>query len=156
MIKQFLESVAWGNLDYLIIDTPPGTSDEHMAIVEYLQHKHPTAIIVTTPQLVAVEDVEKEISFCKTVGVPIVGVIENMSGYTCPHCSECSNVFSSGGGEQLAKSHELEFLGKLPISPKVARLLEGKRSIQQETDLITAYKETELYPYFLNMIAKIV
>ena len=156
MIKQFLESVAWGDLDYLIIDTPPGTSDEHMAIVEYLQYKHPSAIIVTTPQLVAIEDVEKEISFCKTLNIPIEGVIENMSGYVCPHCSECSNVFSSGGGEQLAKSHDLEFLGKLPICPKVARLLEGKRTENEGKSLIESYKETELYPHFQKMITKLI
>ena len=131
MIKQFLESVAWGNLDYLIIDTPPGTSDEHMAIVEYLQGKNPTAIVVTTPQLVAIEDVEKEISFCKTLNIPIEGVIENMSGYICPHCSECSNIFSSGGGEQLAKSHELEFLGKLPIYTKHMLMQQMNQPLQK-------------------------
>ena len=76
-----------------------------------------------------------------------------MSGYICPHCSECSNVFSSGGGEQLAKSHDLKFLGKLPICPKVARLLEGKApaSAFESLNLIEAYKQTELYPLFLKM-----
>lgn len=110
-------------------------------------------------QLVAVEDVEKEISFCKTVNVPIDGIIENMSGYICPHCSECSNVFSSGGGEQLAQSHNLEFLGKLPIYPKVARLLEGKASSStgepEPSNLVEAYKQTELYPLFLKMTEKL-
>lgn len=162
MIKQFLESVAWGKLDYLIVDTPPGTSDEHMAIVEYLSHKNPTAVMVTTPQLVAIEDVEKEISFCRAVGVPIDGVIENMSGYICPHCSECSNIFSSGGGEQLAKSNDLQFLGKLAICPAVARLLEGKladsatETSGESNNLIQEYKETELYPQFVEIVSKLI
>lgn len=108
--------------------------------------------------MVAIEDVEKEISFCKTLGIPIEGVIENMSGYICPHCAECSNVFSSGGGEQLAQSHSLEFLGKLPIYPKVARLLEGKSSsaiAEESLNLIEAYKQTDLYPLFLKMTEKL-
>ena len=80
-----------------------------------------------------------------------------MSGYICPHCAECSNVFSSGGGEQLAQSHNLEFLGKLPICPKVVRLLEGKPSaiIEESSNLIEAYTQTELYPLFLKMTEKL-
>lgn len=80
-----------------------------------------------------------------------------MSGYICPHCAECSNVFSSGGGEQLAKAESIEFLGKLPICPKVARLLEGKKSGSdcQNNNLIESYKETELYPYFLDIVDKL-
>ena len=85
------------------------------------------------------------------------GLIENMSGYICPHCAECSNVFSSGGGEQLAQSHNLKFLGKLPICPKVARLFEGKASSSEEKslNLIEAYKKTELYPLFLEITEKL-
>lgn len=88
MIKQFIEDVCWGELDYLIIDTPPGTSDEHLAIVESLKEWNPDgAIIVTTPQGVAISDVRKEISFCRKIGLPILGVVENMSGFVCPHCT---------------------------------------------------------------------
>lgn len=81
-----------------------------------------------------------------------------MSGYICPHCAECSNVFSSGGGEQLAKAHSMEFLGKLPICPKVARLLEGKRSSTDDEgkNLIELYKETELYPHFQVITDKLI
>ena len=78
-----------------------------------------------------------------------------MSGYICPHCTECSNIFSSGGGEQLAESHGMELLGKLPICPKVARLLEGKRSDDDKKDLIEIYKETELYPHFKKIVGKL-
>lgn len=107
--------------------------------------------------MVSVEDVEKEITFCKTLNVPIIGVVENMSGYVCPHCSECSNIFSSGGGEQLALSHELPFLGKLPICPSVARLLEGKRrDVDVEGTLIEKYMKTELFPLFQEMVKLII
>ncbi|KAI8093866.1 cytosolic Fe-S cluster assembly factor CFD1 [Halteromyces radiatus] len=88
MIKQFLQDVYWGDLDYLLIDTPPGTSDEHIGVVEYLKAFQPDgAVIVTTPQAVAVADVRKELSFCRKVKLPILGVVENMSGYICPHCA---------------------------------------------------------------------
>ncbi|KAF2075992.1 hypothetical protein CYY_002699 [Polysphondylium violaceum] len=118
MIKQFIEDVCWGELDYLIIDTPPGTSDEHISVTEaLLKHNPDGAILVTTPQAVSVSDVRKEISFCKLLGLPIIGIVENMSGYVCPHCSECTNIFSSEGGKLLAEQTNIPFLGKLPIDP---------------------------------------
>jgi len=123
MIKQFLSDTNWGELDYLLVDTPPGTSDEHLAIVEYLQdHVNVSAVIVTTPQAVAISDVKKEISFCNTVGVKIAGIIENMSGFVCPHCSECTHVFSTGGGETLARDLGIPFLGKVPLDPSMGQV----------------------------------
>ncbi|KAJ3089768.1 Nucleotide-binding protein 2, partial [Quaeritorhiza haematococci] len=111
MIKQFLQDVAWGDLDYLIIDTPPGTSDEHISVVEFLRECNPDgAVVVTTPQAVSLSDVRKELNFCKKVQIPILGVVENMSGYVCPHCSECSDIFSKGGGEAMASQFEVDFL----------------------------------------------
>lgn len=87
MIKQFLRDVDWDELEYLLVDTPPGTSDEHLSIVEYLREAGLSgAVIVTTPQEVSLLDVRKEITFCKKVGVPIIGVVENMSGFACPKC----------------------------------------------------------------------
>lgn len=120
MIKQFITDVYWQDLDYLIIDTPPGTSDEHISVVENVQELSPDgAILVTTPQGVAIGDVRREISFCRKTGVKILGLIENMSGFVCPSCSECTNIFSSGGGESLAKHAAIKFLGRLPIDPKM-------------------------------------
>lgn len=88
MIKQFLKDVVWGDLDFLLIDTPPGTSDEHISIAEYLKEYHPDgAVVVTTPQAVALSDVRKELTFCRKVEIPILGIVENMSGFVCPHCS---------------------------------------------------------------------
>ncbi|EGG21887.1 nucleotide binding protein 1-like protein [Cavenderia fasciculata] len=118
MIKQFVSDVCWGELDYLIVDTPPGTSDEHLAVTEELLKYNPDgAIMVTTPQGVSVNDVRKEISFCQKIGLKIIGIVENMSGYVCPHCSECTNIFSSDGGRLLAEQCSLPFLGKIPIDP---------------------------------------
>lgn len=133
MIKQFLTDVAWGDLDYLIIDTPPGTSDEHISVVENLRKYKPDgAVLVTTPQGVAVSDVRKELNFCIKAKLPILGVVENMSGFVCPHCAECSLVFSSGGGELLAEEYKVPFLGRVPLDPLLTQSLEqGKSFIEQ-------------------------
>ncbi len=87
LIKQFLRDVEWGALDFLVVDTPPGTSDEHLSITQYLKATHPDgAVVVTTPQELSLADVRKEINFCRKVGLPILGVVENMSGFVCPKC----------------------------------------------------------------------
>lgn len=98
----------------------------------------------------AISDVEKEIDFCKTVTLPIIGLIENMSGYTCQHCSHCTNIFSSGGGEQLAAKHSIEFLGKLPICPEFSRLLE-----RSDTVLVRDYPKCILSQDFLDIFKRI-
>lgn len=131
MVKQFLADVCWGDLDYLIIDTPPGTSDEHITVMENLKTaKCDGAIIVTTPQQVAIEDVRKEVTCCKKTGIPILGIVENMSGFVCPHCTECSKIFSSGGGAALAEMAGVPLLGVLPIDPRVGKLL-GKPCVKE-------------------------
>ena len=116
-IRQFVSDMDWGELDYLIIDAPPGTGDEPLSVAQTIPHVK--AIVVTTPQKVALADVRKSINFCKTVKVEIVGVVENMSGLVCPHCHETVNIFKSGGGEALARELDLPFLGKVPMDPKV-------------------------------------
>jgi Mrp family chromosome partitioning ATPase len=124
LIKQFLTDVSWGHLDYLVVDTPPGTSDEHVSIVGLLQDAGiDGAVLVTTPQEVSLQDVRKEISFCQKTGIKIIGVIENMSGFVCPSCSECTQVFnpSTGGAEAMCKSLGIPFLGKLPLTGSVAK-----------------------------------
>ncbi|KAI5950579.1 CFD1 [Candida margitis] len=158
MIKQFLKDVVWSTdepLDYLLIDTPPGTSDEHIAIAEELRFAQPIdgAIIVTTPQQVATADVRKEINFCKKVNFNILGVVENMSGFICPYCAECTNIFSSGGGEQLAKQLDLTYLGNIPIDPSFVELIE----LQDDKDkkLIDLYQTSELKPIMSDVIDKI-
>lgn len=147
MIRQFIEDVHWGELDYLIIDTPPGTSDEHISIAEQLRWANPDgAIIVTTPQKVSIMDVKKEINFCKTVNLKILGIIENMSGFICPHCESCTNIFSSGGGKELAQQYNLKYLGNIPIDPKFVELIENQSSLNGY--LVDLYKNTSLSPIF--------
>ncbi|KXJ81745.1 hypothetical protein RP20_CCG018133 [Aedes albopictus] len=140
MIKQFLEDVAWEDLDYLIIDTPPGTSDEHITVMECLKAVNADgAIIVTTPQEMALEDVRKEVTFCKKTGINIIGIVENMSGFVCPNCSECTNIFSSGGGVALAELAKVPHLGTLPIDPRVGALAgSGKACVKELPDCTTS------------------
>ncbi|XP_052050037.1 cytosolic Fe-S cluster assembly factor NUBP2 isoform X4 [Apodemus sylvaticus] len=140
LIKQFVSDVAWGELDYLVVDTPPGTSDEHMATVEALRPHGPLgALVVTTPQAVSVGDVRRELTFCRKTGLKVIGVIENMSGFACPHCAECTNVFSSGGGEELARLTGVPFLGSVPLDPQLTRSLEEGCDFIQEFPKSTAY-----------------
>ncbi|KAK4320077.1 hypothetical protein Pmani_009043 [Petrolisthes manimaculis] len=120
MIKQLLTSIMW-NVDYLIIDTPPGTSDEHISVMENLRSAAVLgAVLVTTPQMMAVGDVARELTFCRRTGINILGVLENMAGFVCPNCSECSNILATGGGEQLAVKAGVPFLGRVPIDPMLA------------------------------------
>jgi Mrp family chromosome partitioning ATPase len=133
MVRQFLSDVLWGELDYLLIDTPPGTSDEHISLAETLL-KHAAlgqvkgAVVVTTPQAVATADVKKELNFCVKTGIHVIGVVENMSGFVCPNCSECTNVFSSGGGKVMAQDFGVNFLGSVPIDPQFVMLVEAGRT----------------------------
>ncbi|CAD2215883.1 nucleotide binding protein-like protein [Angomonas deanei] len=121
IIKQFINEVEWGELDFLIVDTPPGTSDEHLTLCETLKGPHLAgAVIVTTPQSVSTDDVRKELSLCYKLEVRCLGIVENMSGFVCPHCEECTDIFHSGGGEKLAQQYEVPFLGNIPIDPTLS------------------------------------
>jgi Mrp family chromosome partitioning ATPase len=119
-IKQFLEDVSWGELDYLIIDSPPGTGDEPLSVCQLINGLD-GAIIVTTPQELALVDVRKSVNFCRQLRLPVLGVIENMSGLDCPHCGGRINVFSSGGGEKMAIAMGVPFLGRIPIDPEIVK-----------------------------------
>lgn len=118
-IKQFLEEVAWGELDYLIIDLPPGTGDEPLSVAQLIP-KCDGAIVVTTPQDVALTSVRKSINFVQTLEIPVIGLVENMSGIVCPHCNENIDVFGSGGVAKAASDFGIKVLGTLPIEPEVA------------------------------------
>lgn len=138
MIRQFLRDVVWGETDYLLVDTPPGTSDEHISLVETLQSEaRPDqvagAVVVTTPQAVATSDVRKELNFCTKTGTRVLGVVENMSGFVCPHCSECTDIFGSGGGRSMADEFGVPFLGSVPMDAQLVSLLEeGRRPCYSE------------------------
>jgi Mrp family chromosome partitioning ATPase len=118
VIRQFLKDVAWGPLDYLVIDSPPGTGDEPLSVAQ-LVGQPAGAILVTTPQELAVADVRRSVSFCEKVSLPVIGIIENMSGLTCPHCGGQIDLFKVGGGERLAREMNVPFLGKMPIDPQI-------------------------------------
>jgi Mrp family chromosome partitioning ATPase len=118
VIRQFLADVAWGQLDYLVVDSPPGTGDEPMSIAQ-LVGPSAGAIIVTTPQEVAISDVRRCVAFCNEVSLPVVGILENMSGLLCPKCGERIDLFKRGGGIALAEEMNVPFLGQIPIDPEI-------------------------------------
>jgi ATP-binding protein involved in chromosome partitioning len=120
VIKQFLTDVEWGDLDYLIVDAPPGTGDEPLSLCQLIQPLD-GAVIVTTPQRVAAVDVRKSISFCRKVHVPVLGVIENMSGFVCPKCGEITQILPAGGGRIIASDMKVPFLGAIPMDPAIAQ-----------------------------------
>ena len=124
LISQFLKDVDWGTLDYLLIDTPPGTSDEHLSIIQYLKESGiDGAVLITTPQEVSLQDVRREIDFCRKVGIRVLGLVENMSGFVCPGCKTESQIFkaSTGGGKRLAMEMGVELLGAIPLDPRIGK-----------------------------------
>lgn len=118
VIRQFLKDVEWGRLDYLVVDSPPGTGDEPLAVAQMVGEGS-WAVVVTTPQEVAIADVRRSVSFCKTLKLHVAGIIENMSGLTCPHCGEQVDLFKVGGGEKLAVEMGVPFLGRIPLDPHI-------------------------------------
>lgn len=136
LIKQFLKDVEWGPLEHLVIDTPPGTSDEHLSVVQYLAAAGGVtgAVIVTTPQEVALQDVRKELDFCRKAGVPVLGVVENMSGFVCPSCGGESDIFvpSTGGAAGLAAEWGIEVLGQVPLDPRIGKSGDFGQSFLEE------------------------
>ena len=118
-IRQFLGEVAWGPLDFLMIDLPPGTGDESLSVLQLLPEMD-GVVIVTIPSEVSQEVVKKAVTFARKMNVPIFGIVENMSGLVCPHCGETINVFGEGGGEKVAQDMGLEFLGSIPMDPKIS------------------------------------
>ena len=138
MLKQFLGEVSWGELDYLIIDLPPGTGDEALSIA-HLMKDVDAAVVVTTPQEVALLDSRKSISFCTEIKIPIIGVVENMSGLICPHCKEEIDLFKTGGGEKIAAEMKIPFLGRIPLDPEMVICAdEGSAFVDNHPDSIAA------------------
>ncbi|HZD43047.1 MAG TPA: Mrp/NBP35 family ATP-binding protein, partial [Methanomicrobiales archaeon] len=129
-IQQFLGEVNWGSLDYLVVDLPPGTGDEALSIIQLAPHVR-GAVIVTTPQDVSTLDAQKAIRFVEQMGIPVLGIVENMSGMVCPHCGETIEVFGSGGGRRIAETFKVPFLGSIPMDPDMRRAGdEGRPFIQ--------------------------
>jgi len=120
VIKQLLKDVEWGDLDYLVVDSPPGTGDEPLSVAQLVGDSS-SAVIVTTPQQLAVIDVRKAITFCRSLNLPILGVIENMSGFVCPKCGERTEIFGRGGAERMAAEMDVPFLGAIPFDPRLVQ-----------------------------------
>ena len=119
VIRQFISDIDWSDLDYLIIDSPPGTGDEPLTVAQTIPDAK--AIIVTTPQEISLADVRKSINFCRQVKMSILGLVENMSGFKCPHCGEKTDLFKAHGGQLMAKKENIQLLASLPIEPEVVR-----------------------------------
>ncbi|KAJ9067265.1 cytosolic Fe-S cluster assembly factor nbp35 [Entomophthora muscae] len=142
IIKQFLKDVDWGDdLDYLVVDTPPGTSDEHLSIVQYLGSLVSGAVLVTTPAEVAIQDVRKEIDFCRKVKLNVMGVVENMSAFICPNCTMPSPIFpaTTGGASRMCSDLNLDLLGSIPLDPRLGQCCDsGKSFVEEYADSPTA------------------
>ncbi len=145
-IRQFVADVEWGDLDFLIIDCPPGTGDEPLSVVHTVPDAK--AIIVTTPQEVALADIRKSINFCQTVKMEIFGLIENMSGFTCPDCGGKFDLFGSGGGERTARTAGITFLGKIPFDLNVVSCGDSGVSYQKK------YVDSPVTKAFTNIAEK--
>jgi Mrp family chromosome partitioning ATPase len=134
VMKQLLEDVLWGTLDYLVMDFPPGTGDEPLSMSQLLPDAD-GAIIVTTPQNLSLNDVRKSINFCHQVKIPVLGVVENMSGFICPHCQGVVDVFKKGGGEAMAERMGLYFLGRIPMTSLIVEASDdGRPFIEKQQD----------------------
>lgn len=134
LIENFLTDVRWGELDCLVVDCPPGTGDEIISIVEILDRVD-GAVIVATPQEVALADVKRTIRFCQDYSIPLLGIVENMSGFVCPHCGNSVEIYKSGGAKSLAERYGIPFLGRIPIDPKISQTSdEGKPFVLSHPD----------------------
>jgi ATP-binding protein involved in chromosome partitioning len=147
-IKQFLTEVVWGELDYLFIDLPPGTGDEPLSIAQLLPELD-GVVIVTMPSELSSNIVKKAITFADTLHMPTIGVVENMSGFVCPHCGKKTEIFGSGGGEKMAKEAGVPFLGSIPIDPKVGV------DTDKGTPFVLAHKDSSAASAFMEVVAKV-
>ena len=147
-IKQFLSEVVWGELDYLFIDLPPGTGDEPLSIAQLLPEMD-GVVIVTMPTQLSSSIVKKAITFAEKLNMPTIGVVENMSGFICPHCGKKTEIFGSGGGEKMAKEVNVPFLGSIPIDPKVGV------DTDKGTPFVLSNKDSAATKAFMQVVAKV-
>lgn len=138
VIRQFLKDVLWGPLDYLVVDAPPGTGDEPLSVAQLVGNSA-EAIVVTTPQQVAISDVRRCVTFCREVSLPVMGILENMSGFVCPKCGEQVDLFKSDGGKALAEEMNVPFLGAIPLDPEIVTAGDsGTPSLQRDNETASA------------------
>jgi len=147
-IRQFLGEVAWGPLDFLLVDLPPGTGDESLSVLQLLPEMD-GVVIVTIPSEVSQEVVKKAVTFARKMNVPIFGIVENMSGLVCPHCGETIHVFGEGGGEKVAQDMDIEFLGSIPMDPRISA------DSDEGTPFVTRHPDSPASKAFGEIIEKI-
>jgi ATP-binding protein involved in chromosome partitioning len=136
-ISQFLADVEWGELELLVVDAPPGTGDEPLSVCQLLEHPD-GAVVVTTPQQVAIQAVRKSVTFCRRLELPVLGVVENMSGFVCPGCGLVTEVFGAGAGERMAASMGVRFLGRVPIHPQITTACDAGTALSAAADPVVA------------------
>ncbi len=147
-IRQFIYDIEWGQLDYLVVDAPPGTGDEPMTIAQMIPDAY--AVVVTTPQEVSLLDVRKSITFCRHVNMPVLGLIENMSGMICPHCGKAIDIFKRGGGEKLAEELGVPFLGRIPVDPRIVTTGDSGKPV------VAAYPNSQTAEVFGKIIKNVI
>jgi Mrp family chromosome partitioning ATPase len=146
-IKQFIGQVYWNELDYLVVDLPPGTGDAPLSVAQLIKNVN-GAIVVTTPQDVALLDSRKAVNFAKQLNIPVIGILENMSGFICPQCGNEVNLFKVGGGEKAAENMGVAFLGRIPIDPKIVETGDSGKPF------VEAYPDSPASRAFLNIVRK--
>ncbi|MCL4350948.1 MAG: Mrp/NBP35 family ATP-binding protein [Candidatus Thermoplasmatota archaeon] len=140
-IQQFLEDATWEGKDYVIIDFPPGTGDEALSVAQMIPEVD-GVVIVVTPQDLALLDAKKAINFAEQLHLKVIGIVENMSGFSCPHCGTVTNIFKTGGAEALAKELNIEFLGKIPIYPEIVQHADtGVPAVESSEEVRKIYNE---------------
>lgn len=148
VIKQFLKDTDWGPLDYLVVDSPPGTGDEPLAVVQLVENAD-GAVIVTTPQQIAVQDVRRCVVFCRELKLPVLGVIENMSGFVCPKCGEEVRIFGADGGKAMAAEMDVPYMGSIPIEPLLVE------SGDQGRPMVQAHPDSQAAKTFGRLVARL-
>lgn len=152
-IRQFLSDVEWGDLDCLVVDSPPGTGDEVLSVCQLIGDAD-GAILVTTPQKLSAVDVRKSATFCRRLQVPILGVIENMNGFVCPKCGEITHILPAGEGRRLAQDMDIPFLGSIPLDPEIAIASDGGQAfVDQFGKSATAGIMAEIVAPLLKLVA---
>ena len=148
-IRQFVSDIDWGDLDYLIVDSPPGTGDEPLTVAQTIPDAE--ALIITTPQEISLADVRKSINFCRQVNMKIMGVVENMSGFACPHCGKKISIFGRGGGKIMAHQMGVPFLGEIPLDSQVVEM--GDKG---KLDVLTEKADLEINKVYEEIVNRIV
>ena len=149
-IKQFLKGVQWGDLDFLVVDLPPGTGDAQLSLAQMVPITG--TVIVTTPQDVALIDAKKGVGMFKKINVPVLGIVENMSYFLCPHCQQKTEIFSNGGGRKEAERQDVDFLGEIPLDPEIRQ--DGRCRVNPIVIANPESPQTKVFIEIAQLIAK--